>query len=423
MVNRYVRVCAVLALIAVLCFATPHAQAGPGPGGSNAYVMGEVVVKLTTALDLPGVAAAFKLDANARDQFGSRPIFRLHILDGQDPQQKAADLLKDHRVLYAEPNVLWQSPENKHIFPWSTGGDAGAYVAQWAGTMIHLSQAFQVTRGAGVTVAVLDTGVDFSHPTLAGHLLPGYDFVDMDNNPSEVGVAGVDLGFGHGTHVTGLVAIAAPDAKILPIRVLDSNGVGNVWVLAEALHYAVDPDGNPATHDGADVINLSLSTPIHSSLLTEVLKSVICADALAEAGDSCFQTNGHGAVVVAAAGNSSSSTPEYPAGDSLRGEIAVGASTQSDALASFSNFGSWVTVAAPGDHILSTIPGGGFATWSGTSMAAPLVAGEAALVLAANPTMAPPDVVTRIATTAAKINGLVQKRVDAGAALASGASS
>ena len=136
----------------------------------------------------------------------------------------------------------------------------------------------EINRGIGadgqpVKIAVLDTGVDFSHPALAGHLLPGFDFVDFDNDPSEVGNQTTGP-FGHGTHVAGLIALVAPDAKIIPVRVLDQKGIGNTWVLAEALAYAADPDGNPATHDGADVINLSLSTLRRTRLLRDVLEKV-----------------------------------------------------------------------------------------------------------------------------------------------------
>src|SRR5947199_130270 len=154
---------------------------------------------------------------------------------------------------------------------WTGGGDAGGYVAQWAPQMIRLGAAHNVTRGAGVKVAILDTGFDVTHPALAGHMLPGYDFVDNDNDPSEVG--DVQHGpYGHGTHVAGLVALTAPAAKIIPIRVLAPDGVGNIWVLAEALAYAIDPDGNPNTDDGAHVINMSLSTPRRTNLLSSILK-------------------------------------------------------------------------------------------------------------------------------------------------------
>src|ERR671929_154387 len=159
------------------------------------------------------------------------------------------------------------------------GGGAGQYAGQWAPTTLRLKEAHKVTRGAGMIVAVLDTGVDRRHPALAGRLLRGRDFVDDDDDPSEVlpppcpgSTDRAKCGpYGHGTHVAGLVALAAPEARIMPLRVLDPQGVGNMWVIAEAVRYALDPDGDPASDDGADVINMSLATFHDSNLLRTIL--------------------------------------------------------------------------------------------------------------------------------------------------------
>jgi subtilisin family serine protease len=332
----------------------------------------------------------------------------MRIIDGVAAPDKAEALMDDPsgRVLYADPNFLHQAPEGRARVIYAGGGNAGEYAGQWASSLIRLPEAHTVTRGAGITVAVLDTGVDFAHPALAGRLLPGYDFVDNDNDPSEEGVYGENAEFGHGTHVAGLIALAAPDAQIMPLRVLNPDGVGNIWALAEALAFAMNPDGNPSTADGADVINLSLSTFERSDLIRDIIKTVTCNDNLP-----C------GAVVVMAAGNSSSSEREYPAGDGDNGTIAVGASTQNDSIAAFSNYSSWVSVAAPGEAILSSVPGGGYGTWSGTSMAAPLVAGEAALVRAAYPSLEPSKVVDRIIDKSVDIDRSIRYRIDAAAAL------
>ena len=380
----------------------------------------EIVVKLANAGDLAGVARDYNLDPTPIDQINSYTIYRLRITDGVAAEVKAAALLADAqgRVVYAEENQQGEDPEGQARVIWSSGGDAGVYAAQWAQDMIRLPEAHTVSRGAGVTVAVLDTGVDFTHPLLAGRLLAGYDFVDNDNDPSEVGVYGVNHSYGHGTHVAGLVALAAPDARIMPLRVLDADGVGDVWRLAKALIYALDPDGDPATNDGATVINLSLSMVKRSSLLRDVLRAVTCPKDDAGTGElPCILSGGRGAVVTIAAGNNGSSTAQYPAGDSIAGALAVGASTQADQVASFSNYGSWVAVAAPGENILSTVPGGGYGTWSGTSMAAPLVAGTAALVRAANPRMNTTQVTQQITSKGVAYRNRIRTRVDAAAAL------
>ena len=308
---------ATIVLVALALGLTGRMQSAQAVTSEN--VPGEVLVKLLTATDLAAVAQDFHLDAAPLSQFGARPIYRLRILDGSDPARLSALLLLDPRIVFAEPNLVDQAPEARFESSWSVGGDAGGYTAQWAGAAINLPQAQTVTRGAGITVAVLDTGIDATHPLFAGasgRLRPGFDFVDMDSDPAEVGVAGLNPAFGHGTHVAGLVALVAPEARIMPVRVLDQNGMGNAWVLAEALKYAVNPSGDPALQDGADVINLSLSTTLNSKLVKDVLQAVTCAEILPPGSTNlpCLAGNGHGAVVAVAAGNSASTKAEFPAG-------------------------------------------------------------------------------------------------------------
>jgi subtilisin family serine protease len=215
--------------------------------------------------------------------------------------------------------------------------------------------------------------------------------------------------------VAGLIALAAPEAKIIPVRVLDPQGIGNTWVLAEALAYAVDPDGNPATRDGADVINLSLSTLRRTRLLKSVLDKV-CDDQPSGADD--FPAVGNpNLVIVAAGGNGGNDIEQFPAAESVGGLIGVAASTQQDQLASFSTRGSWLRVASPGQGITSTVPGGQYGVWSGTSMAAPLVAAEAALIHAQFPTLRNTKIVDHIEKTGSRIDGPVSERIDIGRAL------
>lgn len=400
--------------------------------GGRGYVPGEIVVKLYNATDLAGVAADFGLDPAPLKQFGSRPIYVLRITDGEDAPNKADSMAKDSRVQYVEPNHRYSAPEGQKRSSWARVENVADYAAQWAAAKIRLPEAHTAGRGAGVIVAVLDTGVDAAHSALAGHLVSGYDFVDMDADPSEVGVAEVDPVYGHGTHVAGIVALTAPDAKIMPLRVLDKDGEGNIWVLAEALNYAVNPDGNLSTDDGATVINMSLGTEQRTAFLDEIINLVTCSNSGHGGGGAASLPLGktmgadnkeeeclspRGAVIVAAAGNNGSTAKEYPAAEDSKGLLAVAATTQDDVRASYSNYGSWVQIGAPGDTILSTVPGNQWGAWSGTSMATPFVGGVAALVQSIDPGLTPEEVTRRIVDTAHKIDGEVRARVDAAAAL------
>ncbi len=399
---------------------------GAGSGGDT-QLPGEILVKLRSTAALPDLLRRYPL--TLVDRFGARPIYRLKVIGNPKVYSAVLGALGsvEPDVLLAEPNTTHSSPEARRNMPWVIG-NPGDYVAQWAPQALHLAEAQALSTGAGVRVAVLDTGFDLNHPLLAGRWLPGFDFVDFDANPSEVATP-AQGGYGHGTHVAGLVAMVAPGARIMPLRILDNDGVGNAWVLGEALLYALDPDGNPATDDGAHIINLSLGSLTRTRLIAALAHLAACGDSvdgdpIADHSDPGYNDDAircaqrKGALVIAAAGNdSSASVKEYPAAESAYGLVPIAASTSSNRLAAFSNSGSWVNLAAPGVGITSTIPGGGYATWNGTSMAAPLAAGTAALVQALDLTLTPKDVARRIARTAAVLCGTNTRRVDALAAV------
>jgi subtilisin family serine protease len=397
-----------IAALVLLSFMLPSlaakaVAAPPANSSSN-----EVLVKLNPSANIHLVAAKHRLKPphSAADQIDHQPIYRMQIADGASPAAKAAELQTDRMVIYAEQNYVGELPEARQRSSWVVGDGVEGYAAQWAPAALRLPEAHSVSRGANVTVAILDTGVDLSHPALAAQLVPGYDFVDLDDDPSEVGAYGADIAYGHGTHVAGLVALAAPDAKIMPLRTLGPDGIGTIWMQVQAMRYAID--------HGANVINLSYSFGNRSKVLDDILAQASCTIAI---DNNCRSKIRPGAIITAASGNSGTNDREYPAADQLPGILAVAASTEANTLADFSTYGSWVQVAAPGERILSTVPGGGYATWSGTSMAAPLAAGSAALVRSAYPDMRPVDVVSRIITSAPRIKGLVPRRVDAAAAL------
>jgi subtilisin family serine protease len=388
---------------------------------------GEVLVQLRSTAALGPLLTKYQLSLVG--QFGARPIFRLKVVGQADVNDKVTALELEPDVLIAEPNFIHQSPEARRVSSWTIGTPT-AYTTQWAPEALRLPEAHQLSTGAGMRVAVLDTGIDTLHPALAGKLLPGFDFVDFDADPSEVGSAATSIGFGHGTHVAGIVAMVAPGAKIMPLRVLDAAGQGNAWVIAEAMLYAVDPDANPGTNDGAHVLNLSLGSLSRTHILDTVAKLSTCAippavvlptDELADPGYNGDRNRCNafsGAVIVAAAGNDASKDlQEYPAAEGAYGLIAVGASTAARTLASFSNFGSWVHIAAPGEGITSLMPGGGYASWSGTSMAAPMAAGTAALLRAFAPGLTPDDIAKRLGKMSATLCGAKLRQTDAAAAL------
>lgn len=283
------------------------------------------------------------------------------------------------------------------------GGSDPYRPRQWDLQRLRTAAAWQKSTGDGIVVAVLDTGVDATQPDLAGKVLPGYDAI------AHGGTADTDPN-GHGTHVAGIIAAltgnrvgissVAPDAEILPIRVMDAAGNGYMSAAADGIVYAAD--------HGAQVINMSFSTS------TDV-DAVDAAVAYAR---------GKGVVVVAAGGNdrASGNPVSYPAAEP--GVIAVAATDRSDGIAGFSTAGSYIDVAAPGTDILSTWPGATFKAMSGTSMAAPHVAAIAALILARYPTLTP-DVVEKVMERSALDFGRTGRdddfgngRVDAPAALA-----
>jgi subtilisin family serine protease len=224
-------------------------------------------------------------------------------------------------------------------------------------------------------VAVLDTGIDRKHPALAGRIHPGgTDIVDGDADPSEVadgidngGEGLVDEAYGHGTYVAGIIALVAPEAQILPIRVLDSDGDSNAWLIARGLV--------EARARGAEIINMSLGAGNLGRILEQLVK-----DATED-----------GIVIVASAGNDGDESRRWPA--AYPEVISVAAyDGRTGTRADFTNRGSWVQLAAPGVDIDSTYPGGRYARWGGTSASAPVVAGAAALIRQVAPRMPPDDV-------------------------------
>ena len=349
------------------------------------YEPGQIVVKLapTSVNDLLRINQTYGTITLASLPNHS-DVFLLQAPLGMSAESLVQVMLSDARLVYAELNYINQSPEDgstDRIYGWG-GLNSSNMRSQDSAKSMQLESAHNRSQGAGTLVAILDTGVQFNHPALANSFeLLGYDFVDNDLTPADEpngldddNDGRIDESYGHGTHVAGIVHLVAPAARLLPLRVLNSDGRGNNFRTASAIVYAA--------HRGADVINLSLGTPNQSVLLRE---SVSEAARL-------------GAVVVAAAGNLNVDAPQYPAAEACA--IAVTSVSATDKKSSFANYGDWIGVAAPGENIYSTFPVDGYAWWSGTSMATPFVAGQAALLRGMSPQLTLDEVGLLIGGTA-----------------------
>ena len=357
-----------LMLIAFLA-ASPFRPGATVRAVAPEYEPGQIVVKVAAS---PGNSLLGINRTYGTTTLGSLPdhsdIFLLQAPLSVNTERLVQTMMRDVRLVYAELNYINESPEEggtDRIYGW--GDDSTPMENQDSTRAIHLDAAHDLSRGGGTLVAVLDTGVQSAHPALANSFdVLGYDFVDNDLAPDEEtngldedGDGRVDELFGHGTHVAGIVHLVAPDARLLVLRVLNSDGRGNNFRTASAIVYAA--------HHGADAINLSLGTPNQSLLLREVV------------GEAAQL----GVIVVGAAGNLNTDAKQYPAAEDCA--IAVTSVNARDKKSSFANYGDWIGVAAPGENIYSTFPVDGYAWWSGTSMATPFVAGQAALLLGADP--------------------------------------
>lgn len=285
---------------------------------------------------------------------------------------KARALKRDGRVAFVEPNYIYRATY--------TPNDP-SLGSQWAWGKISAFTAWDVTRGSSTTkIAIVDTGIQRTHPDLNAKIVAGYDYVSGDTAP--------DDGNGHGTHVAGSSAAetnnatggagTCPNCVLMPLRVLNNQGSGTLVNVANGIRWAAD--------NGAKVINLSLGGPGSSTLQSAVDYAA-----------------GKGVFLACAAGNdnTSSTTNAYPG--AYANCYAVASTTSTDARSSFSNYGSWVEVAAPGSSIYSTWLNNGYNTISGTSMATPHVAGLAGMLSSQGLTAA--QIRTRICQTSDQIAG------------------
>jgi subtilisin len=285
----------------------------------------------------------------------------------------------------ARSGEAWTSPVPAEIRPET---DPAEKEIPWGVKRVNAAAAWGNTAGEGVKVAIIDTGMDFKHPDLAPNYKGGYNAINPAASPMD--------DHGHGTHVSGTVGAAedlngvvgvAPKANLYAVKVLDKDGSGQYSLIVAGIEWAILNKMN--------VINMSLG----GGGVVEALKQVM------------IKANEAGVTVVCAAGNDSGPV-NYPA--KYPQAIAVSASNSLDKLASFSSRGAEIAVIAPGVSVYSTRKGGGYTTMSGTSMAAPHVAGLAALAVGAG-AKTPDEVRAALKTAATPLAGL--KPTDQGAGL------
>lgn len=315
--------------------------------------------------------------ARALQAVGARRVDVVGELDGTVVEADERDLVGVESAL--RRSGLFSSVERDHLVRVAEDPNDSHYAAQWGLPRAGVPAAWALSSGAGVTVAVVDTGVEASHPDLQGQLLPGYDFINDDGDPDDDN--------GHGTRMVGIVGAVrdnaegisgvAPAARVLPVKALDAQGYGPYSAVANGITYAVD--------QGAQVINLSLVGAAPSSILQAAVDYAVA----------------HDVVVVAASGNYGSDAPAYPAASS--GAVAVAAITENDGHPIFSNYGAWISVAAPGVDIVTTSLDASYAGSTGTSPAAAMASGVFALLRAANPQMGRLEAIGRVQSGAANL--------------------
>jgi len=402
--------------------------------GRNEFILRAPADRIAAIAARRGLTVIRPLDEHGHDVFlvsgpsrlGSR-FDRLREADNPALQRLVDEVQGDADVAQFEVNALVVTPEvaaglnlngstvsildalsDRTVVDYFGGQVWNGYANQAATSAIRLA----ASHGAGATgagiVAIIDTGVDPHHPLLAGSLVPGYDFIndvageasewtDLDGstvsildgstvsildqhsvlllNGSTVAILDQDAAgalnpamlpeaFGHGTMVAGLVHLVAPTAKIMPLKAFKADGTSNVFDIVRAIHYAVD--------NGARVINMSFSATAASP---EIAHAINVATS-------------RGVICVASAGNLGQEVLVYPG--ALRNVLGVGSTTTDSppTRSAFSNYGdALVSLGAPGEGVITTYPGGGYAGVWGTSYSAPLTAGAAALLLQVDPTL------------------------------------
>ena len=334
------------------------------------YVLKEVLIEIDgnpTDAQADELARRHRLTRLQSQNFPltNSTFFRWRISDSRSVDTVVRELVAAGNVKSAQRNNIFRLQQNAAA---KSEGDP----AQYALAKMRLPEAHQLSVGADVTVAVIDSGIDVAHPELAGVISGTFDALNNNEGPHP-----------HGTSIAGVIAAharlmgTAPSAHLLAIRAFGAQKSGaesNTFVILKSLNYALSKN--------AQIINMSFAGP-HDPAMERGLAAAAAK----------------GIVLVAAAGNAGAKSPPlYPAAD--RNVIAVSATDQSDKLFPQSNRGGYVAIAAPGVDILSPAPDGKYQVSSGTSLSAAFVSGVAALMIARNPDISAADIRSTLTSTA-----------------------
>lgn len=334
-------------------------------GGPIGYAKGRLLVAPRAGLsDKEFEKVLQTLNAKSRGRFSRTHTHVVDLPPGMDEVQAMNRLKKDRRLKYVELDMA--------VAPSLSVNDP-SYASSWALPKIAAPTAWDTANGSGVTIAILDTGVDGSHPDLAANLVPGWNLFDNNADTSDVQ--------GHGTSVAGSAAMVGNNgtgsagvawrANIMPLRISGLDGWAYFSTIAQGVTWAAD--------NGARVANVSYGVSGSASVQS-----------------AANYMRSKGGVVVAAAGNSGVEEA-IAAHDSM---LSISATGNTDTRASWSSFGNYVDLAAPGVSIYAPTRGGGYANVSGTSFASPITAGTVALMFSANPRLTPADVDAILKATA-----------------------
>lgn len=339
---------------------------------ANKWKPGQILVKPKAGLsDTEFDAILGKNQGKAKEKIGNLPV---HIISVPENAEEAVV-----RALSKNPHIEFAELDMQSEMAATLVNDP-KFTSAWHLPKIQAPDAWDVSKGEGVTIAILDSGVDGSHPDLINQMVPGFNAVDGSATTADIN--------GHGTAVAGTAAAAtnnatgvasvAWNAKIMPVRITnDSTGYAYWSDVARGLSWAAD--------NAADVANISYGVS-NSSTVTSAAQ---------------YMRNKGGVVVVSAMNDGVD--PGYADNPYM---ISVSATDSNDAKTSWSNYGNFVDIAAPGINIMTTTRGGGYGIWWGTSFASPATAGVVAMVMAANPKLTPDEVEKILENSANKVAGV-----------------